>query len=394
MKKILALFMILISLLTMSSATAFAAKLPKDIKVTLDNQEIQYKIKPYVKNNDVMIPVRQTSNILGAKIRWDKKNKTVWVDFDMMHIELQHGKRELYIHRDADFSGIPQTVKLNTPIVSSKGKTYVPAQQFFECFGMTVSWDSSKRELAITKVSDDLSQSIPFAVITEDDVKNIEEIHQWYNDNAKKSGIYSKKYKDVMYVLIGAGKKPTGGYTMGINSITSASATKVYVSAFVKSPSPDMMVTQVETYPHMLVRIDDGKMFKKVDGEIQVITSDTILTEVVYEEINYDNIKDNDRLKTWFDDNNKTKGISYIRDGKYIYALIGAGERPTGGYSIDLNEIYYSNNNTVFISAKVNPPGDNVRVIMMITYPSMLIRIESDVVNSIIGEVVDPVTTN
>lgn len=393
MKKILAILMIVISVLTMPSTTALAGKLPEDIKVVLDNKEIQSKVKPYEKNDDVMILVRQTSNILGAKVRWDKKNKTVWVDFDMMHIELKQGKRELYIHRDADFTGIPQTVKLNSAIVSVNGKTYVPAQQFLECFGMNVSWNSNKKVLTATRQKiGDVVQKIPFTQITEDDINEIKNIHQWYQNNYKKSGIRYKKYQDTLYVLIGAGKKPTGGFEMGINSITYASTTKANVSAYVKSPDPDMMVIQVETYPHLLIRIDGATKLNRVNGDILIIGSDTMPTEVAYEKISYEDIMENEKVKAWYDEINQIKGIHYFRDGKYMYALISGGERSTGGYLIELDEIYYSNMDTVYISARVNPPSDDVSVIMMITYPSMLIRIESDSVQSAVGEVIDQVT--
>lgn len=41
---------------------------------------------------------------------------------------------------------------------------------------------------------------------------------------------------------------------------------------------------------------------------------------------------------------------------------------------------------------KVTPPGDNVRVMMVITYPNMLIRINSEQVTKVVGDVVDVTT--
>jgi hypothetical protein len=110
-------------------------------------------------------------------------------------------------------------------------------------------------------------------------------------------------------------------------------------------------------------------------------------------EISFDDIKGNDILAKWYNENNQKQGISYIRDGKYMYALIGAGEKPTGGYTISIDNVFYSTADTVTINAKVTPPGDNVRVMMVITYPSTLIRMESDTIKTVVGDVLDNTKT-
>ncbi len=342
-----------------------------------------------------MIPVEQTLKALGIKVESDKKSKTVWIDLDMMHVELPIGKSEFYIHRDADYSGIPQTIKLDTSIKSVKGEVFVPGKTFLESLGMTVTWNSKKRVLSITKDSStgtDLSKPISYTEITKDDISKLKDVSKWYNDNYKKSGIHYTKYDGVMYVLVGAGSKPTGGYTIVIDKITYDTATKAYVYAYVKGPTPDMMVTQNVTFPNMLIKVEGYKNLKSIVGEVPEIIVDTIPTEVTYDEIIFDDIKINDILKNWYNENAQKKGIKYIRDGKYMYALIAAGEKPTGGYLINIDSVFYSNSETVTINARVTPPGDNVRVMMVITYPATLIKIESDSIKTVVGELID--TTN
>jgi hypothetical protein len=357
---------------------------------------MKYEVKPYIKDGEVMIPVLATSKAVGAKVETDQKNQTVWVNLGMMHAELPIGKSEFYIHRDADFTGIPQTVKLNTPIKSVKGQVFISGKMFLESLGMTVSWDSKKGVLSVTaeKSSDtDLTKPITYTEITKKDISGIKNVYKWYKKYYKSSGIHYIKYDDVMYVLVGAGSKPTGGYTVGINKIAFDTQTKAYVYAYVKRPTPDMMVTQVVSYPNMLIKIEGYSKLKRMDGEVPEIIIDTVPTEVKYEEITLDDIKDNDILKNWYAENNQKKGISYIRDGKYMYALIGAGEKPTGGYSVKIDNAFYSTFDTVTVNARVTPPGDNVRVMMVITYPSVLIRIESDNIKTVIGEVLDTQTS-
>ena len=268
MKKFYSFIIMVLVFTLLTSTTAYASSAKSNIKVTVNNKTVQYNVKPYVKGKDVMVPLQQTAQSLGAKVTWDKKSKTAWVNFDSMNIEIPLGKKEIYIHRTADFSGIPEVVKLNTPIVRVKNKIVVPAINFFGSIGMSVTWNSENRTLLISS-----------------------------------------------------------------------------------SPLSDC--------------------------------------EVVYEEIPADFVKGNDNLMTWYNENNMKSGISYKRDGEYVYVLIGAGEKPTGGYTIQIDNIFYSSVDTVSINARVNPPADNVRVMMMITYPSTLIRIKSDTVKTVIGDIID-----
>ncbi len=391
MKKFYSFIIMVFVFTLLTSTTAFASSAKSNIKVTVNNKTVQSNVKPYIKGNDVMVPLQQTAQSLGAKVTWNKKSKTAWVNLDLMRIEITVGKNEFYIHRDADFSGIPQVVKLSTPIVRIKNKIVVPAIEFFGSMGMSVTWNSEKRVLIISSnpLSDcDLSKEIPYTVITKDDISNIKEVSKWYSKNYQKAGVNYFKYKDTMYVLIGAGKKPTGGYTVTINKISYASKTSAYVTGYVKKPAPDMMVTQVETYPSALIKITGHKNLKTVKGTVSEIIVDTIPSEVVYEKLPSDFVKGNESLMTWYNENNMKPGISYKRDGEYVYVLIGAGEKPTGGYTIQIDNVFYSSVDTVSISARVNPPADNVRVMMMITYPSTLIRFKSDTVKTVIGDII------
>ncbi|MDF2845279.1 MAG: hypothetical protein K0R00_3705 [Herbinix sp.] len=387
MKKISKLIILVIIMTFFTNMTAFASGHTQRITVTVNNKTLKYNTSSYISNGEVMVPLRQTAEALGASVRWNRKNKTAWLDIDMMHLELVVGKSEFYVHRDADFSGIPETVKLKSSIKLTRGKVFVPGQTVFESIGAKVSWDSNKRVLSITRENTS-EKEVAYTEISKDAIAKNKAVLNWYNANYKKEGVSFKKDNNVVYVLVGAGKKPTGGYTMGIDKITYASSTKAFVAAYVKSPSPDMMVTQVETYHHMLLKLN-AKNIKSVTGEVKKVTTDSQPTEVSYEELMVDDIKDNSVLVKWYNENNQNQGIHYIRDGKYIYALIAGGERPTGGFTVSLDEIYYSTPDILTINARVTPPGDNVRVIMVISYPSLLVRVKTDTVKAVIGDIRD-----
>ncbi len=392
MKKFSTFILMVFIFTLLASTTAFASNAKSGLKVTVNNKSVQYNVKPYTKGKEIMVPLQQTAEAVGAKVTWDKKSKTAWVDLDLMHLEATVGKKEIYIHRDADFSGIPEVVKLDTPIVRVKNKILVPAVKFFGSMGMSVQWNSVKRILSISSIplsDSDLSKEIPYTVITKADISDIKKVSKWYSQNEQKEGVSYLKYKDTMYVLLGAGSKPTGGYSVAISKIAYNSETSAYVTGYVKKPGPDTFVTTAITYPSILIKMDGQKKLRTVTGKVSEIIVDTLPAEVAYEKIPADFVKGNQSLMTWYNENNMKPGISYIRDGEYIYALIGAGEKPTGGYSMQIDQMFYSSADTVSINARVNSPEKNVDVIMVITYPSILIRIKSDTVKTVTGDIID-----
>ncbi|GMQ62178.1 protease complex subunit PrcB family protein [Vallitalea maricola] len=62
-----------------------------------------------------------------------------------------------------------------------------------------------------------------------------------------------------------------------------------------------------------------------------------------------------------------------FRDGQYLYIAVGYGEQRTGGYNIQVNELYESQDHIV-ISTELLSPGEDDIVTMSITYPYVIIR--------------------
>jgi len=130
-----------------------------------------------------------------------------------------------------------------------------------------------------------------------------------------------------------------------------------------------------------------------VEGKLDDKKDNTKSDKITYEEITTDTINNSKKLMDWYNANNERQGISYIKDGKNIYVLIAAGEKSTGGYSISIDELILSSKDTVSIKASVIAPDENAYVIMMISYPSKLIRIKSDSIKKVIGEINDSSNT-
>ncbi|HEX3029067.1 MAG TPA: protease complex subunit PrcB family protein [Clostridia bacterium] len=106
-----------------------------------------------------------------------------------------------------------------------------------------------------------------YSQISYESIRRIPNLARWYQRNYKEEGIHYRKYRGDMYVIVSAGKKPTGGYTLLIRNIRRRGRDTAFVRARLIPPAPNMIVTQVITYPHLLIKIEDRRI-TRVDGVI------------------------------------------------------------------------------------------------------------------------------
>lgn len=113
---------------------------------------------------------------------------------------------------------------------------------------------------------------IDFEVIGTDALTD-SSLEEWYNENNNKEGIFSFDFKNHKYILVGAGEKPTGGYSVEITSVV-GKEDSILVNAKVNAPKADEIVTQALTYPSTLIKISKDSR-KVVLGEfINTISED------------------------------------------------------------------------------------------------------------------------
>ncbi|MCT4545156.1 MAG: protease complex subunit PrcB family protein [Vallitalea sp.] len=62
-------------------------------------------------------------------------------------------------------------------------------------------------------------------------------------------------------------------------------------------------------------------------------------------------------------------------DGQYLYIIVGYGEQPTGGYSIQVKELYESEDYVVVLTELLGPSKDDT-VTMSLSYPYVVIKTE------------------
>jgi len=95
-------------------------------------------------------------------------------------------------------------------------------------------------------------------------------------------------------------------------------------------------------------------------------------------QIHYEVIEDRSLLPQEVQDGLQGKqggdGLTVVESGGATYVLLSAGEKPTGGYSIEVQNVTESAGR-IQIHAKVNEPAAGMSVIQMITYPTVIIKL-------------------
>lgn len=80
------------------------------------------------------------------------------------------------------------------------------------------------------------------------------EFAQWYSDSYQTEGVESFKTEEAMYILLSAGEKSTGGYSIE-NVAVSGSQDSIQVTADLHVPASGSPVTQAITYPNILLKL-------------------------------------------------------------------------------------------------------------------------------------------
>ncbi|KKM09698.1 hypothetical protein SY88_17275 [Clostridiales bacterium PH28_bin88] len=83
-------------------------------------------------------------------------------------------------------------------------------------------------------------------------------LRNWYNNSFKKAGIYSETVKNFKYILVSAGEKSTGGYSLSMAGVIGRPG-EILIYAVIVPPKNSQIVNG-PSYPHALIRIkEDGR---------------------------------------------------------------------------------------------------------------------------------------
>ena len=228
------------------------------IRMQINNEWVDAE-NLYIENDRTMVPLDGFIEELGLKAQSDLATNKVKIHDDDLIINLTIGNNIVAVVKIIRGEIIEETYNLDAAPKIINNQVFVPIRFIAETLGMQVSWDDALRAVKIETLSDiSIERPMDFEVLDYQAFMDNELLKNFYENNYMTKGIYSLADGEWMYVLIAAGEKPTGGYDLTIDSITEVTKGTAYIHATLTSPEEGSMVTQVLTYPALIVRFNKG----------------------------------------------------------------------------------------------------------------------------------------
>lgn len=382
--------MLVLSIMLLLSVFQLTALAEQEVSIIINGEEFEVVAPPVFKNQRTMVPLNsEFFKKLGAETNYNEETGTVTIDGKYSTVEFTVGKRNVLIHRKYDFTGIPETIETDVEPFVLDGVVYVPLRFAAEGLGALVEWNGiSKSVLVAIETETEIIPVEKPAEYEEIEIPGLAEedaLYSWVQENRFNTGIYYKILDNKTYILIAAGEKPTGGYTVEIDSATVVYPGRIYITAKVTEPAPDDIVIQMITYPARLIAVDGDF---SADGIIEN-SSDTGTEEIPFETVDTESIAADEELSAWVGSFYKQAGIHCKNKDGYVYVLVSAGQRNTGGYNVTVDKVVKKQSGDIFIDATVHSPDPDMMVIQVITWPYTVIRIENPGTGNIHGNILD-----
>lgn len=247
-----------------STSTVFAVSnnrnVNNDIKIQIDNEWVQVDINPFIENDRTLVPLNNFMEKLGATVEKDSKTGTIKINSEDITIEMTVGKNTAKIIKNDGGSLKEETINLEIAPKIVDENIFVPLRFAAESMGFYVQWDNSERAIIIKQEGDIITveRPIEFEIVDKETINDNELLLNLYNKNYTNKGVYSLMDGNYIYVLVAAGEKPTGGYSLVVDSITEVTPGTAYIHATLNSPAEGSIVTQVLTYPSVMVKFEKG----------------------------------------------------------------------------------------------------------------------------------------
>jgi len=90
----------------------------------------------------------------------------------------------------------------------------------------------------------------------------------------------------------------------------------------------------------------------------------------------------------WFNERKKIRGAYVYQHPNYVYIMIAAGEKPTGGHRIDVKNMNLEDFPRV-VTIEFVPPAPDAIVTQAITYPSFVMSVVTDAIADYVVKTVD-----
>ena len=132
-------------LLDQNAGLYSAAKIIPNIRVFVDNAELNFEQPPIIVNDRALVPMRAIFEALGATVHWDEDTKTVEARRNFVTIRLTVDSVTAQLMDGVDSSDII----LETEPVIVKDRVFVPLRFISESLGANVNWDETSKTVSV-----------------------------------------------------------------------------------------------------------------------------------------------------------------------------------------------------------------------------------------------------
>jgi len=136
----LSIFIVFLLILT---TVCFAS----DIRVSIDNNYIDFDVAPVMENDRVLVPIRKIFEELGCEIEWLEETETVIAAKNNLLISLQIGKNKIILN-DIE-AKTSKVAEIDTAPIIKENRTLVPVRVISESLGYFVNWNESEQTVVI-----------------------------------------------------------------------------------------------------------------------------------------------------------------------------------------------------------------------------------------------------
>lgn len=143
-RKSISLLLALTLVLSFLPAASAAESTPRPtIEVWVDGHNLALDVRPEVKNQRTMVPIRAVAEALGAEVEWDQSSLTVTMTRAGSTVTMTLNSMT------ATVDGEP--VEMDVAPYATGGRTLIPARYVAEFFGQKVDWYGDKQLVVISE---------------------------------------------------------------------------------------------------------------------------------------------------------------------------------------------------------------------------------------------------
>lgn len=166
----------------------------QDIKLILDDVDITNLSKPVLRDSRTLVPVRFISESLGAEVKWNGDNQTVYIQKGEKNVLLRIGSRLIEYNNGENYN------ISDTPIEIINEKTYIPIRLVSNALGVGIKWEENSRSVIISsKEESKISSFYDFDIIN---IANGDEINSEIVVNVDFDPKYNDKVNNIKLLLL------------------------------------------------------------------------------------------------------------------------------------------------------------------------------------------------